>query len=158
MSFGSEKIDYGSYEKPSDFIKFNQGDTRIRVVSDGYLLRRHQFKHGGRFITIPCVGRGCSNCEKAGPPVLRYAWVVLNRETEQVRVLEAGVTVGEALISIGKEKDLRTVDLIITRKGHDKGTKYKIREAEESEPISDEVKEDILIRVPLYMKKYIKDV
>ena len=130
MSWNKEKINYETYEKPSDFMTFKQGDNAIRIVSDGFITRKHQFRTGGRFVSMDCVGSNCDQCKAGVDTKIRYVWIILDKDANKVKVLECGRTLGHDITILGKREDIRTFDLIVTRRGADKTTTYKVKRGE----------------------------
>jgi len=139
-----EKIDYKTYKKPTDFISFEQGDNRIRILSNGGMYLRHSMKTARGFIPLgECQGEGCEHCNnpklKDPTPKKVWVWIALNRDTGVVGVLETGVTIGDAICEMAKElsQDPQEYDIIINRQGSKLSTKYKVTKAAESEDLTE---------------------
>lgn len=122
-----QKINYTTYETPSDYLKVKEGITVLRILSDGFIARKHGLKTANRWIPLgECQGVGCEHCAKGNVPKISYIWIVLDRTNKKVRLLDAGKLLGDGLTRFCKENgDPQTYDLQIDRKGMDKNTKYK---------------------------------
>lgn len=130
-----QKLNYNTYETPSDYLKVKEGDTIIRVISDGYISRKHGLKTSNRWIPLgECKGENCEHCLKGNLPKISYMWIVVDRIQKKVRFLDAGKLLGDGLTRFFKENgDPQEYDLQISRKGKDKNTTYKFTKLEPKE-------------------------
>lgn len=151
-----KKIDYTTYKKPSDFIKFSEGETRVRVISEGFFGYNHYLKTATRFVPLGvCIGRDCPHCAKDNEPKQEWAWIILNRNDKQVYLMRTGAMIGNALAELGnKQGDPRDYDVIITRRGEGKSTKYTVEPSPDSIEITDEEKLSAATRKPILVRKY----
>lgn len=140
----------------TEFTKFPEGITRIRVIGDSPIMRwTHWMPKASR--AVNCPGKTCPICEirknqKAnGQPqtysvARRLSIVVINRETNKVEVMEQGVTffqeVKDIMIELAeKGKSLADVDLKIRRRGTgQQDTSYRIDVDSEYPLTEDDVK------------------
>lgn len=128
-----QKIDYKTYEKPSDFIKFNQGENRVRIISDGVFVKRHGMKTATHYIPLGnCTEDGnCEHCAKGLEPKQKWTWVIYSLDKKDVFVLDAGVQIGDQICQIAKDSgDPKAYDLIILRSGVQRNTKYTVKKTD----------------------------
>lgn len=130
-------IDYNSYQKPSNFVKFEQGDTKVLIVSDGVMLYEHGMRAGGRFVPLgKCTEKvDCEQCQKGNDASLKFKWIVYLPETGEVKVLSASPHLGDEIcvigkqINEGKEQPTKTFEVVVNRTGMGKQTRYKVKKA-----------------------------
>lgn len=136
-----KKIDYATYQKPSRFVKFGQGDTRVRIVSSGVIVYEHGMSTKRGFVPMGTCSEdlNCKQCKKGNDPSLKYKWIVFLPETQEVKVLSVGPQVGDEICVIGKQEDdagRPTFEVIITRTGTTRDdTRYRVKRVTEPTPI-----------------------
>jgi len=124
-----EKINYTEYKKPSDYLKFEQGENIVRVLSGGGMYLKHSLKTGKTFIPLgECEGDGCKHCAKGNVPKQTWIWIGINRTTKKIGIMETGAMIGNAVCEIAKQegKDPQEFDLSITKSGLGLKTKYDV--------------------------------
>lgn len=160
------KINYKTYTKPSHFVKFDQGDTRVLIISDGVLIWEHGIMSGGKFVPLgSCTETiDCEQCKKGNNPKLRYKWIVYLPEIDEVRVLSVGSQIGDEVCVIGKliskeneksGKENKSFEVIVTRKGEGLKTRYRVRRAEERSLIDQQTAVFIKQSRDYLFKKYL---
>lgn len=135
-----KKIDYSNYQKPSRFVKFEQGDTKVLIVSDGATCYEHGMNSGGRYIPLGLCSESleCEQCQKGNEPSLRYKWIAYLPEIGEVRLLSVGPQAGDEICAIGQQinkdsdKPTKTFEVIVNRKGVGRQTKYKVKKSPKS--------------------------
>lgn len=139
-----KKIDYNTYQKPSDYVKFPQGDTTIRIISSGGLVKKHGLRMGGKYVPLgDCTETPeCEQCLKGNEPKLKWVWIVYLREAKQVKILDCGSMLGDAICQLAKEKKLdpQEFDIIVTKTGTNLKTKYFAKIGKISKLTEDEQK------------------
>ena len=136
-----KKVDLDNYEKPTRFIKFKVGDNPVRILSDIYLYRKLGIRAGGRYVPhilrdgqpIPDLFKGHTE-----NPKLQYGAIVLDRATEDIKILEVGPILGDQIAQMLKAKsgEYKKHDLVVSRKGEGlRDTTYKVRWAEQDVPL-----------------------
>lgn len=152
-----KKILYESYEKPSNYAKFKQGDTTIRIVSSGGLYKKHTMKTARGFIPLGnCTEDDlCSHCKSGNEAKIKWVWICLMIENKNVRLLEVGGQIGDAICKIAqrKKKDPTDFDLIVSKTGEGLNTKYSV-EAGREYPLSKEDLEFIAPAKKFLVHKY----
>jgi len=135
-----KKIDYNTYQKPSDYVKLQAGDNRIRIVSEGVICYEHGMMQGARYIPLGVCNQtaGCEQCQKGNQPKLRYKWIVYLPEFDETRLLSVGPQIGDEICCLAAKGDPRAYDIIINRTGIGKQSRYKVSKAKESQPIEKE--------------------
>ncbi len=128
MSFKNASIE----QNDSLFVKFKEGVTRLRIVSE-------EVEAWKLFENRKCIGvyTDPNKGRSVGAKQKFYMWVI-NRETEQVQILDAGSMIMGALQDLAKDDDygfdaLPPYDIKITRKGSELDTKYSVMNAPPTE-------------------------
>jgi hypothetical protein len=129
-----KSIDLKTYIKPSDYIKFSQGDTTLTIVSKGGgMAKIHSMKTSKGFINLGICTEDstCEHCKKGYEAKLKWIWVVYWKEKKAVRLLEAGTQIGDGICQVtqkGGLEDFTSNDYIITATGEGFGSrKYSVR-------------------------------
>lgn len=151
-------INYGEYITPSDYLKFEEGETTIRVISKGGLCKMHGMKTARGFINLGICPENdtCENCKKNYEAKTRWIWVVYLPAYDVVRLLEVGKKVGDAICKLGRKNgDPQAYDLIVTRIGQDLKTDYTVRMGK-TYPLADEVIEKVKPAKEFLVKKHFK--
>lgn len=152
-----KKIDYSSYQKPSDFVRFPQGDTTIRILSSGGLVKKHGMKTANGFIPLgDCTEQpDCPQCLKGNEPKQKWVWICLVRKTNEVKILDVGPQIGDAICKIGqqREQDPQEYDLVIHRVGENRETKYTVKPGE-VKPITEAETKMVSPMKQFLIKKY----
>lgn len=157
MSWAKKKINYQKYEKPSEFLRLRQGDNIIRILSDGFIVKKHEFRTNGKFVSAECQGQGCTMCASGNDYKNKFGWIVLDREMREVKYMQVGITVGDAIAKIGRNQDLTKIDVIITRKGTGKSTSYQVSAKQDSKELVDSEKKIVREAYPYLTRKYLLD-
>lgn len=149
-----QKINYQTYEKPSDFYKVVEGLNVIRILSDGFIGRKHGMKTSKGWIPLgECTGTDCEHCKKGNEPKLSYLWVVLDRLKAKVRVMEVSKTLGNSIAMLAKnEGDPTAYDIEVDRKGLDRNTTYSVKKLESKDFNENELKAIKLNKQQLIIK------
>lgn len=138
-------------------MKFEQGENRIRVVSEGVIAMQHGLKTANRYVNLGfCTEKvDCPHCKKGNEPKRVWKWIVFDYEGKDVKLLDAGPMLGNQLCEFGD--DPQNFDVIVTRTGEGLQTKYKARKAEESKEFSDDIKLSIKNKKRRLINKYFKN-
>lgn len=148
-----KRIEYQNYEKPSDYWSIPEGDSKIRVVSDGFMFTEYGINTSTGWKPIEA-----SIAKKKGlEGKLRYAWIVFVYESKKVKILSKGPMLGDSIAKIGKKNgDPINYDLIVTRIGSGKNSKYSVRKSDN--PDMDIVKNEKIIKLKdNLINKYFSD-
>lgn len=143
------EIDYSTYEAPSSpslFIKLENGENRIRLVSKPENYQVHNQKIEGKFRSVKCEGTDCKLCAEGNKPRDRYAWVVLDRSDGQVKVYECGWMVFEQVLNLARDEDYgdpTQYDLKITKTGEGLDTNYTVIAVPKKTALTAEEKEKL---------------
>lgn len=149
-----QKIDYSSYKKPSDFLKFEQGSNTIRILSGGGMMNKHSMKTSRGFVPLgECEGENCPHCLKGNVPKKQWIWIAINRTTGRVGVLETGIMIGNAICELAQEEgDPEGYDLIISKKGEGLRTEYVVAKGG-SDPLTELEKKTIKLEKNYLIQK-----
>lgn len=154
-----KKIDYQTYKKPTDFARFEQGDTTIRIISSGGMVKKHGMRTAKGYVPMgDCTETPeCEQCLKGNEAKLKWIWICMVRPDNAVRILDVGPMVGDAICKIAKEKkmDPQEFDTIIHRVGVGLKTKYDVKLGEVKTLTEDEAKQTRNAKLFL-IKKYFK--
>jgi hypothetical protein len=155
-----QKIDYAHYEKPSDFAKFAEGNTLMRIVSSGVLSKKHGTRMGGRFVPLgECTETAdCPFCKQGSEPKLKWIWIIYLPESKQVRILETGPQAGDQICVIARKiarakEDIQDYELKMFKSGTGMSSKYTVTQGEKKKLSPDE-EEFIKQSKPFLIKKY----
>ncbi len=122
------KIDYKTYTKPSDFVRFLDGETKLVIVSGGGMVKKHGMKTAHGYVPMgDCTETPeCPQCLKGNEPKQKWIWIVFNQKDRQVRVLDVGPMIGDAICKQAQEKgiDPNGYEVIINRSGTGRTTQY----------------------------------
>jgi hypothetical protein len=148
-------IDYNNYVTPSDYIKFEQGINTVQIISKGGMCKMHGMRTGRGYVNLGmCTETSeCEQCIKGAEPKTRWLWVVYSHDIKQVRVMEVGKMVGDAICKIAKNKDINNYLLTIHRAGDGLKTKYEVNLGK-LQPLSDEDKAKYLPEKEFLIKKH----
>lgn len=125
--------DEANYNPPpteSQWLKFEEGTTTIRLLSHSYHFVNHYLK--GENKSYDCTGQAetCQWCQKNIPQRQRWSYVVLVRgDALAVKIVEIGWTIFETILNLSKDEDYgdpRKYDLKITRTGTGTDTSYTV--------------------------------
>lgn len=122
------KIDYQKYEKPSDFVRFPVGQTRLVIVSNGGMVKKHGMKTAKSYVPLgDCTETpDCKFCLQGNEPKQKWIWIVFNPKDRQVKVLDVGPMIGDAICKQAQEKgvDPNGYEVVIDRTGTMRSTQY----------------------------------
>ncbi len=154
-----KKIEYKTYSKPTDFAKFEQGDTTIRIVSSGGLVKKHGMRTAHGYIPLgDCTETAdCELCAKGNDAKIKWIWICLVRTTSEVKLLEVGPQIGDAICKIAQtqEKDPQEFDLVISKVGNGLKTKYSVRIGE-VKPLTEAELKEVNVNKHFLINKYFK--
>lgn len=121
------QISWESVSSDSRFFTLKTGPNNIRILSDGvYKFKKHYFEASKNSAICPNDG-SCLVCKLGMQANDRYAAIVLDLDTKEVKILEFGIKI---LRAIGKLKDNkawgnpRTYDITIDKSGSGKQSDY----------------------------------
>lgn len=76
------------------FLTFKEGENRIRIVSKPYSYMVHWIEDAtGTNRRVNCAMEGCPACADGNNPRQKYMIRVIDRETDEVKVVDAGVQI-----------------------------------------------------------------
>jgi hypothetical protein len=142
-------IDDRTYEPEmgSDFMKLQPGENKIRIASPTYHFYKHTFKDAnGKFASSICGGENCLECQSGNKSKNRYAWIVIDRKDEKVKILEVGWSVYEQLLALAKDEEygeLQGYDIKIKKTGESLETSYQVVASPKKTAISEDEKANI---------------
>lgn len=140
-----QKINLDSYVKPSKYLKWQQGDNRIRVLTDGCIYRVVGKKTARGYVRH-IIGDGeVPKFLNDVEPKLTYGFVVYSFDTGHFHVVETGPTLGDMLVKLLQEKpekQYQTTDIIVHKTGEKLETTYEVHYAEDTQKLPDGVNKD----------------
>lgn len=152
-----KKIDYKSYQRPSDFAKFPQGQSTIRIVSSGGIAKKHGMRTATGYVPLGnCTeDANCKFCLQDNEPKIKWMWLCIFRPDNQVKLLDCGPMIGDAICKIAQNlnKDPQEYDLVITKAGEGLRTKYNVKLGKETPLTAEEIEKMKAAKV-LLIKKY----
>lgn len=136
-----EVIKPGKYVKPSRFVKIENGENRVRLLSKGHLYWLYGRKMGGRYLShivrdgekVPDMFLKPDKDGEIPEPKRKYGWIAYDFRQQRVCILEAGPMLGHKLAELC-ETDVANFtkrDIIIQRSGEGFNTKHQVSFAED---------------------------
>jgi hypothetical protein len=125
-----KKIDLSTYTKPSDFVKFPIGETKIILLSEGGMVKKHGMKTATSYIPMgDCTELpDCPQCLKGNEPKQKWMWIAYI--DKQVKVLDVGPMIGDGICQSLQENGLKESNnacFTIKREGLQRSTKYEVK-------------------------------
>lgn len=125
------KINYSSYKTPSDFMKFEQGINKIIIVSNGGMVKKHGMKTARGYVNLgDCTETPtCEFCLKGNEAKLKWMWIIYLAKDRQVRLLDVGKMIGDAICKVAQTKgleDLTGYEFTINKNGAGLRTEYQV--------------------------------
>lgn len=143
--------DYGSYDIPvgdSTFLKLENGDNKIRLVSKPVEVILHQTSEKGKpFATAPCQGEKCELCAAGKKKNYKYGYLVLSRKDGKPYIFEAPITVFRQIVGYATNEeygDPMKYDLTIKKEGTAPQVTYTVIASPKQIELTKEEKEIIL--------------
>lgn len=154
------KILYSEYEKPTDYLRFTDEQTKIHIVSSGAFVKKHSLRSASGFVPLGICDETaqCKHCLSGNEPKLKYTWVVYLPEKKYVKILETGNMIGDQICKIAKSKNIdpQEYEFTIIKKGSGLGTKYKVTLDQKKELTKEEV--DFIAPTKRFLiNKYLKN-
>lgn len=141
-----DKIDLDKYEKPSKFIKWKQGDNRIRVLSEPYMYQVVGKRTAKGFVRqILEDGVEVPDFLKDATPKLTYGFIVFNHEDAHFHIIETGIMLGDQLTKLIQEKypeEYKAFDIIVNVKGENLKREYTCKYAKDAVQLPKGVSKD----------------
>lgn len=145
-----KKIDLKTYTKPSDFVKFPVGETKVILVSEGGIFKKHGMKTATSYIPLGnCTEKSdCKFCLKGNEPKIKWMWVAyVNNE---VKVLDVGPMIGDGICQESQKHGLSNFNnsmFSIKRTGTKVDTKYEVKYlGQNSEKLDTENAKNLLVK------------
>ena len=125
-----KRIDLKTYTKPTDFVKFPIGETKLILISEGGMIKKHGMKTATSYIPLGnCTEKSdCEFCLKGNEPKLKWMWVAY--VNSEVKVLDVGPMIGDGICQSAQEHNLSEFTnaiFSITRIGTQRNTKYTVK-------------------------------
>lgn len=119
----------GTSGASADFMKLENGDNRIRIVSNPARINAHWEKTiDGKNKKVICSGHDCPLCEKGERATARYQLLVIDRaEADKIKVLDCGKQVMNAISTYSADPDYgdpTKYDIKIKKEGSGRDTHY----------------------------------
>lgn len=141
-----KKIDVANYSKPSKFIKWEQGDNHIRILSEPYLYQVVGKKTAKGYVRQVLEDNvAVAEFLKDAPPKLTYGFVAYHFEANKFVVIETGIMLGDQLTKLIQSKypdEYKAHDIIVHVKGENLRREYSSEFAKESSALPEGVTKD----------------
>jgi len=125
-----ENLSSGNNGDGLDFLKLNPGLTIMRVVSRPIELDIHwENTVDGAKKKIICTGGDCPICKAGHVPTKRFQTLVIDREDQQVKILEGGSSIFGQIKGYALDSDYgdpTKYDIKIKKEGSGRETKYTV--------------------------------
>lgn len=153
------KISYKDYITPSDYMKFEEGDTQVVIVSNGGMCRMHGMRTAKGYINLGMCTEEltCEHCKK-NEAKLRWMWIVYMPKYKTVRLMETGKKLGDQICKLAQKleegsDDIQNYLLNVNKQGTLLNTVYTAR-LEEKTTLSESDKEIIEPAKKFLIKKH----
>lgn len=150
-------IDYKTYKKPTDFLRFEQGDTTIRIISKGALGKRHGMKTANGYVPLGLCTEStdCEQCLKGNEPKRTWRWVAIEVGEKEPKVLDAGPMLGNEICNLASEHgDPQEYDIVVNKSGFKLKTKYTAKKSSVDMTITPDEKDAFKSLKAFLVKKY----
>jgi len=151
------KTDYKTVKKQSldnsSYMKFPQGDTKIRIVSEVFSALRHRIEIKNTIKNVVCPktlekNAPCPICRTGDKPKQQWVVKVLDKENKEIKILESGPMIFKQISALALNDeygDPQKYDITVTREGEKLETEYKIVPARKNTELT--VAEKELVRL-----------
>ena len=128
--------DYKNIEKKyniggGDWLKLEDGDNKIRIVSEFFDFAEHFIKSENKSYT--CLGKkgNCKYCESGLKPTVKFLGWVLDREDGAVKLLRVGYMIYKQIGALAMSDEygfdgVPEYDITIKKSGKELGTEYQV--------------------------------
>jgi hypothetical protein len=155
-------------ESAVKYCKLKAGTNKLRVLDEEPYSRWSHWipqANSGKGTSVDCIGKGCPVCakikeDKANGAKQKYstkkahAINVLNRETNEVEILDSGNKIFQGLaILLSQMGDLRGYDVNIVKSGSGTSTTYQVLPVYPPVPLTDAEKSMKLYDIKSIYKK-----
>lgn len=130
-SFDEEKYSRGD---ESDFYTLQQGDNKLRIVSEFAIRVGHYIKKGmgAKGKTYPCTqDENCSYCNEGLKPSTKFLCHIIDRTDGKFKLVEFGVMIMKQLKALSKDPQYTfsitpSYDINVKKAGSGLDTKYTV--------------------------------
>lgn len=140
------------YNMGGDWMNLDQGDNKIKIVSEFEDYGAHYDQKSNKSIT--CIGKdeGCPYCEKGDKPKVQYLGWVIDRKDNEVKLLRIGHSVFKQIGALAEsdEYGFETIplyDITIKRKGEGLDTEYSVIPGRTDTDLTEEEKKKVSEKV-----------
>jgi hypothetical protein len=100
-----KKISYKDYITPSDYMKFDEGDTQVAIVSNGGMCRMHGMRTAKGYVNMGMCSEDskCEQCKDNREAKLRWMWIVYLPKYKVVRLMETGKKLGDQICKLAQK-------------------------------------------------------
>ena len=155
-------------ESAVKYCKLKVGTNKLRVLDEEPYSRWSHWipqANSGKGTSVDCIGKGCPVCEKIKEDKKNgakqkystkkaHAINVLNRETNEVEILDSGNKIFQGLaILLSQMGDLRGYDVNIVKSGSGTSTTYQVLPVYPPVPLTDAEKSMKLYDIKSIYKK-----
>lgn len=128
----------------NDFYRLQDGENRVRIVSEPEIIGRHWIQSERKYYT--CVGKdsGCRYCAGGNEPSPKYLYYVIDRaDAGKIKIAEFGWSIVGTILELRKDtdyafEDVPDYDIKIKKTGTGKETEYFVLAAPKTALTSEE--------------------
>ena len=140
------KVDLEKYQTPSRFLKFFEGENRIRVLTEPYLYEVVG-KQTANGYSQHIIGDGQDIPEflRDVRPKTTWGFVVYSHDTGHFHIVATGPRLGDPLTKLLQKKapeEYKAHDIIIHKTGERLKSKYKVEYASKSQAMPKDATRD----------------
>ncbi|MBU1092574.1 hypothetical protein KJ836_02815 [Patescibacteria group bacterium] len=145
-----KRIDLKTYTKPTDFVKFPIGETKVILISEGGMVKKHGMKTATSYVPLgTCTEKpDCGWCLKGNEPKLKWLWIAF--VNNEAKVLDVGPMIGDGICKQAQENNLSVFTnaiFSISRVGLQRSTKYEVKYiGQNKEELNTEAAKKLLVK------------
>ena len=137
---------YGIKDKKGNWLNLQQGDNKVRIVSDFVDYGVHTFKDkDGKYKSVVCIGKEneCPYCANKVPVKVQFLGWVIDRKDGEVKLLKIGWAIAQQIRSLQDSEDygfddLPPYDINILKSGEGLNTTYTVLPARQNTPLTED--------------------
>lgn len=138
----------------SDFMKLEQGENKLRIVSGFETLKQHWLEKDERFVICVADKASCPYCAAGDKPSKKFFVNVIDRKDGEVKPWAYPITIQNQLANYSQKEgyefeEIPPYDISITKTGEKLGTRYLVVPDRNNKELTEEEKEMVKNAKPI---------